>query len=84
MIVRVWSNTNLTKHREVQVDEVVDLFLASRYYRPGVDLAAGLRLFTTDQDGPIQGVCDQPALTIFVTAVAARLGQLASAGKDTS
>lgn len=84
MFVRFWSNTQLTDSREVRVDDVVDGFLASRYHRPGVDLDSALRLFTTDQDGPIRGVCDRAAHTILVTAVATRLEALVTAGKDTS
>jgi hypothetical protein len=73
-----WSNTRLDEQREWQVDAVVNLFLASSYYKPGGDLLAGLQLWMTDQAGPIQGVCERDALAELAAEVHRRTGERAA------
>lgn len=77
----VWSNTRLDEAREWSLSEVADLFLGSPWFRPGTDHARGLRLFITDQEGPIQGVVDGADLAALTAAVAGRTGPPAPEGE---
>lgn len=84
MQIPVWSNVRLDDERDWPVDEVVDLFLRSRWCRPDADPATALRMFVTDQDGPIRGVCDEHAIRQLTAALADRVGALVAVGKDTA
>lgn len=81
MTLTIWSNTRLDENREWSAEDVADLFLGSRFHQMPGDLAERLRLFLTDQDGPIRGVCEQPALIDLITELANRG---ATSGKDTA
>lgn len=84
-MVAIRPNTQLgPEAQEWAVDDVVDLFLASRHYRPDGDVEHQLQLFITDQDGPLHGVCDAADLDTLVTAVLARVGALVAAGRTTA
>jgi hypothetical protein len=84
MQIPVWSNTRLDDERDWPVDGLVDLFLRSPWYRPDADPAPRLRMFLTDRDGPIRGVCDEAAMTQLTTAVHQRTGALVAAGQETA
>ena len=84
MQIPVWSNVRLDDERDWPVDDVVDLFVASRWYQPGTDPVPGLRMFLTDQDGPIRGVCDEHAIEQLTAVLARRTGELVAVGRDTT
>lgn len=75
-------NTRLDGEETRALDDVVALFLASPYYRPGGDVRRQLQCFVTDQEGPIKGVCDAVALVALATAVSQRTAALVRAGKE--
>jgi hypothetical protein len=82
--LQIWSNTRLDAASSWPVDTLADLFAASPHYRKPGDLADRLRLFLTDQDGPVRGVCcDEQARAELLTVLAARETASAS-GRDTT